>query len=109
MVVTTAECQEKSKILTLQKILAVTLCTITASRLAELPSKLFVIAMFSWKKTPKEPQSGGSKSGKSNSIDNMDFSDLLNDPVHFDGEDGADEMDPDLLVSYLLFPQRSLP
>jgi hypothetical protein len=77
--------------------------------LAELLSKLFVIAMFSWKKAPKEPQSGGSKSGKSNSIDNMDFSDLLNDPVHLDGEDGADEMDPDLLVSYLLLPHRSLP
>ncbi|KAI9289319.1 hypothetical protein BC943DRAFT_286138 [Umbelopsis sp. AD052] len=52
--------------------------------------------MFSWKKTPKEPQSGG-RSGKSNSIDDMDFSDLLNDPVHLEGEDGADELDPDLL------------
>ncbi|KAI8583143.1 hypothetical protein K450DRAFT_224421 [Umbelopsis ramanniana AG] len=52
--------------------------------------------MFSWKKAPKEPQSAG-RSGKSNSIDDMDFSDLLNDPVHLDGEDGADEMDPDLL------------
>lgn len=30
----------------------------------------------------------------------MDFSDLLNDPVHLEGEDGADELDPDLLVSY---------
>ncbi|KAH8556654.1 hypothetical protein BGW37DRAFT_417265 [Umbelopsis sp. PMI_123] len=53
--------------------------------------------MFSWKKTAKEPQTGG-KNVNTKSIDNMDFSDLLNDPVHsFDGEDNLDEMDPDLL------------
>jgi hypothetical protein len=65
---------------------------------AELLCEIFVIAMFSWKKNPKEQQSVGINA-KQNSLDNMDFSDLLKDPVDsFGTEDGGDDMDPDLLV-----------
>lgn len=68
--------------------------------------------MFSWKKNPKEQQSVG-RNAKQNSLDNMNFSDLLKDPVDsFGTEDGGDDMDPDLLVclvsplSQLVYPRH---
>jgi hypothetical protein len=57
--------------------------------------------MFSWKKSSNEPPRTTGSSNKSGGVDNLDFSDLLKDPVDANGN-GAydDDMDPDLLVIY---------
>ncbi|KAG2186195.1 hypothetical protein INT43_002633 [Umbelopsis isabellina] len=54
--------------------------------------------MFSWKKSTNEQPRTASSSNRSGGVDNMDFSDLLKDPVDATG-DGTydDDMDPDLL------------
>lgn len=60
--------------------------------------------MFSWKKSTNEQPRTTSSSNRSGGVDNMDFSDLLKDPVDANG-DGTydDDMDPDLLVIFKLY------
>jgi hypothetical protein len=86
------------KIWLVQEVLPVTAIMAIVCAEGGVPTYHFVFAMFSWKKSPKEQQSA-SKNAKQSSIDNMDFSDLLKDPIDsYGGEDGVDDMDPDLLV-----------